>query len=108
MDARGCSVGPGLQPDAFRILQVEPWAPVWLESDGESADGYAAGRRLRRPYDRRPADPVWSVYTGLDEYMSLEQREAVACCDGCASRTPLSSFVCPPAAASRSSACSTP
>lgn len=72
----GIRVAPGQQEDFRRIVAVEPWSPEWLPAD-EPVDDYPSGRESRRPVDPRPGDPVWTVFTGLEMYRSLEQREAV-------------------------------
>jgi ATP-dependent DNA helicase RecQ len=76
-EASGIQVAPGQVEGTRRIVGVKAWAPDWLRGADEAPDTYPASREDRRPLDPRPGDPIWVSYTGLADYRSLEQREAV-------------------------------
>jgi ATP-dependent DNA helicase RecQ len=76
-EATGVQVAPGQVEGTRRIVGVKAWEPDWLPVGDEAPDTYPASREDRRPLDPRPGDPMWVSYTGLADYRSLEQREAV-------------------------------
>ena len=71
----GVSTAPGHTPEQLRVTAVAPWRPAWLRSE-EPADAFPASRVMRRVEDVTAGDPVWTHATGLENYRSLEQREA--------------------------------
>lgn len=74
--AAGITAVPGRDDGRLRLTAVLPWRPAWLPFH-EPVDAFPASRRPRIAGRPEPADPVWSYATGLDEYRSFEQREAV-------------------------------
>jgi len=74
--AAGITTAPGRNDGHLRLTAVRPWRPTWLPFH-EPVDAFPASRRPRTAGWPEPADPVWSYATGLKEYRSFEQREAV-------------------------------
>jgi superfamily II DNA/RNA helicase len=72
----GVTVAPGENQDTLRIRSVDSWQPTWAGTT-VSLDAFPASREQRRPRLPVDCDPVWQAATGFDEYLSLEQREAV-------------------------------
>ena len=59
------------------LLQAKPWEPDWLERADEPVFQDALAERPVRQDWRRPMDPFLAEASGLSDYVSAGQREAV-------------------------------
>jgi ATP-dependent DNA helicase RecQ len=70
----GCDVSPA---GSHFLVRARRWAPTWLEPAATSVVDAALREEPRRRARTVPADPRLTEYSGLREYASPGQREAV-------------------------------